>query len=384
MPRWLERSGLVCLICAQAACGSSVFGDPIRGDDDGSAGSGGAAGEGGSSATGGADGSADTGPDAKVDAGTDAHGTDAGQEADADAGQVVTTPSCVGLPDTCGPKEDEDCCTNLMVPGGTFYRSYDGSDDTVDSYPATVSPFSLDRFEVTVGRFRAFVDAGMGIQPTAPSAGDGAHPLILGTGWDSAWDVNLPPITADFKTDLKCDSKYQTWTDDPGANESLPTNCVSWYEAFAFCMWDGGRLPTEAEWNFAASGGSEQRYYPWSVPQGSTAIDESYASYDCIGDGVAGCTFADILVPGSKSPKGDGKWGHADLGGNLWEMVFDWYSLYPEPCTDCAKTTEGSTSRVMRGGDFLYTAPFVRAADRQYIPPMLGNYGIGFRCARDM
>jgi formylglycine-generating enzyme required for sulfatase activity len=77
---------------------------------------------------------------------------------------------------------------------------------------------------------------------------------------------------------VKCSATYQTWTDSAGSNESRPMNCITWYEAFAFCIWDGGRLSTEAEWNYAAAGGSEQRQYPWSVPPGSTTIDCTYAS----------------------------------------------------------------------------------------------------------
>ncbi len=64
-----------------------------------------------------------------------------------------------------------------------------------------------------------------------------------------------------------------------GATKTKPINCLDWYTAFAFCAWDGGRLATEAEWNYAASGGSEHRYYPWSKPATSTAIDDSYAVY---------------------------------------------------------------------------------------------------------
>jgi formylglycine-generating enzyme required for sulfatase activity len=129
-----------------------------------------------------------------------------------------------------------------------FYRSYDGVTYTDKSYPATVSDFYLDKYEITVGRFRQFVNAGMGTQASPPGLGAGVHPLIEGSGWKLAWNTSLLATTDALKTALKCDSTFQTWTDTvDGGNENRPQNCMNWYEAFAFCAWDGGRLATEAE-----------------------------------------------------------------------------------------------------------------------------------------
>jgi formylglycine-generating enzyme required for sulfatase activity len=173
---------------------------------------------------------------------------------------------------------------------------------------------------------------------------------------------------------LKCNPHYQTWTDVKGGNEGMPMNCLDWYTAFAFCAWDGGRLPTEAEWNYAASGGSEQRYYPWSKPPNSTAIDDSYAVY---------CgTTCKILAVGSKSPKGDARWGQADLGGNVWEWTLDYAAgAYPMPCHDCAAVSEGSY-RAFRSGSNDDIAGTLRASVRHVYYPEL-HAVIGARCARD-
>src|SRR3954463_13384126 len=79
--------------------------------------------------------------------------------------------SCVALPYNCGASGNDNCCNSLMVPGGTYYRSFDVAGDINSgnqSFPATVSAFRLDKYEVTVGRFRAFVAANQGTQAHPP------------------------------------------------------------------------------------------------------------------------------------------------------------------------------------------------------------------------
>ena len=261
----------------------------------------------------------------------------------------------------------------MLVPGGTFDRSYDGVDFTDPNYPATVDDFYLDKYEITVGRFRVFVNAGMGTQANHPTAGVGAHPGIPGSGWDSTWNTNLAADPNSLEAALKCNATYQTWTDTAVSNESKPVNCLDWYTAFAFCAWDGGRLATEAEWNYSASGGSEQRYYPWSSPATSTTIDASYAVY----------ASTAALNVGSKSPTGDGKWGQSDLAGNVWEWTLDWYaSPYSiSPCNNCADLTTAS-DRVVRGGNFDGFASGLRSAYRGYGIPGYHYVILGARCAR--
>lgn len=291
-----------------------------------------------------------------------------------EAGTCVLPPSCVGLSYTCGPKADESCCAMGAVPGGTYNRSNDAA------APATVSDFQLDRFEITVGRFRKFVEAYPG---NIPMPGAGAHPLIPQSGWDAAWNAKLPTDQAALKAAVKCNSTYQTWTDATGANENLPMNCLSWYESFAFCAWDGGRLPTEAEWNYAAAGGAEQRVYPWSNPASSMTIDGTYAVYNCQGDGspVGNCSFQDILTGGSRSPKGDGLWGHADLGGSMWEWNLDGFDSYIAKCSNCANTLSISC-RVIRGGYWNNNASGLLSSLRNCDAPDDLNFNVGARCAR--
>lgn len=289
--------------------------------------------------------------------------------------------SCVALPHTCGASSNDDCCTSLGVPGGAYYRSYDSAGDSSSgdmNSPATISSFRLDKYEVTVGRFRAFVADGQGTQAKHPMTGAGAHPNIPGSGWEASWNANLPADTATFVAALKGCHTAQTWTDMLGANEDLPINCITWYEALAFCAWDGGYLPTEAEWNYAAAGGDQQRAYPWSTPANSVTIDGSYASFTCYG-----CGAVQLTAVGAK-PVGDGRWGHSDLASNVSEWTLDWDGAYGSSCTDCANLIP-TYQRISRGGAYEDGADVLRTGYRSVFvrhSPDASVNTTGVRCAR--
>lgn len=307
-----------------------------------------------------------------------AHADDApGDQASVDA---LVHPSCIGLAAICGPGASASCCGSTLVPGGTFARGYDVSGDGMygnSSFPATLADFQLDTYEVTVGRFRVFVDAGFGTQANPPAAGAGAHANVSGSGWATSWNNLLEPTTAALQSSLVC-SAGATFTNTTSTSDNRPINCVTWYEAMAFCAWDGGFLPTEAQWNYAAAGGSEQRAYAFSNPPGSLAIDCSYGNYMP----SAACNAAGANRVGSESPKGDGKWGQADLSGNVFEWTLDWQAAYANPCTDCADLTP-STMRTLRGGDYGDPATNERTAYRGNAGvPTNRDPGVGFRCAR--
>lgn len=275
------------------------------------------------------------------------------------------------------------CCAQIMVPAGNYVMGTTSDpgrgDDEQPEHAAHVGAFWLDQYEVTVGRFRAFVRAFDG---TLPPPGSGSVSGTPGSGWLPDYDQHLPSSRVALVDQVGCSALYQTWTTAAGARETMPVNCVNWYSALAFCTWDGGRLPTEAEWEDAASNGSDHARFPW----GSADPDPAeHAVMDCVADGAKGCAPSDLLPVGSR-PAGASRLGHLDLAGSLDEWTMDYYdpTYYASvgACDDCVDV-EVSSARVLRGGDFTSTAALVRAAKRAYAEPNQVNPYTGFRCARE-
>jgi sulfatase modifying factor 1 len=312
------------------------------------------------------------------------------------AGSTSAAPSCQGGGagrSTCGPDAGESCCLSLEVPGGKFFRTYDpDAGPAGNADPATVSGFQLDKYLVTVGRFRAFLNATMppdgGI--LAPVARSGKHAHLNGgnglvgtdgggePGWVSTDDSSLAPTAAN----LGCDAPYPTWTSAQSTNESLPINCVNWWEAYAFCIWDEGFLPSEAEWQYAVAGGSLQRLYPW----GGDVLDLTHviAAFDYPGPGVMSCTGTGCIAPVGTDPAGAGVWGQLDLVGEVYEWSLDYGGTgiaLPNPCVDCADLTPAA-SRAGRGGDFAAGISQLSPTKPGFATPVTRSDGIGFRCAR--
>jgi formylglycine-generating enzyme required for sulfatase activity len=396
--------------------------------------------------------------DAGLDAGLDAERHDAGggctpgalqcsgdvvqtcSDAGAWVGDAACGPStycaagvCASLPPSCKPNgagrtncgvTSESCCTSLLVAGGTYYRTFDVAPDGGLDLPAdggaialdasaTVSSFRLDKYAVTVGRFRQFVHAlspdGGDLPETAeggvpdggviwlPDAGAGKHTHLNDGGglavvsqsgyyspaYEPGWDPSDNGYVTPTNASLDCQSGG-LWTPNPAGNENLPINCVSWYEAYAFCIWDGGFLPSEAEWEYAAAGGAEQREYPWgAAPSGGWA---GYAVSGTIGP-----------QPVGMATLGVGRWGQLDLSGNVGQWNLDYPAPYGTPCVDCARLvpyyvrseTEAGIDishdgdREFRGGAFNTPAgPGLASMARAEVAPYEPTPPVGFRCAR--
>ncbi len=277
--------------------------------------------------------------------------------------------SCAGGLD-CG---GTSCCATKYMSGGTFTMGADAGypADTVPAHSIISESSNPEVFEVTVGRFRKFVSAYDAFIATPLADGVGVNPNVAGTGWKAAWNALLPVSEAALKAGLNCGAT-KTWTDTVGANEDKPINCVTWYEAFVFCYWDGGRLLTEYEWEYSSAGGSEERTYPW----GATAPSTSSVCYD-----KAGACDVDLYVANDVN-----KYGQYDLAGNVSEWVFDFYDPgWYSACSGagCVNLTT-VVNRVVRGGSWSDSTAINLSSHYRYkFDPTTRDATIGIRCTRD-
>jgi formylglycine-generating enzyme required for sulfatase activity len=307
----------------------------------------------------------------------------------------------------CGASS-ESCCTSLEVTGGTYFRTYTWDADggaTGLADPATISSFRLDKYLVTVGRFRQFVAAWNGGAGWLPFAGSGKHTHLNGgdglnatgggyePGWVATDDSNVSPTNANLACGPDAPYVYDTWTPSAESQENLPIGCVNWYEAYAFCIWDGGFLPSEAEWEYAAAGGSQQREYPWGSAGPGTA--NQYAIYGCNypsdppdgfpGNATSGFCITGVasIAPVGTATLGAGLWGQLDLAGEVFEWNLDyWSGTYADPCTDCVNAT-ATSSRMLGGCDFNNAASLLRNPSGGNNFPAIRDYFDGFRCSRN-
>jgi formylglycine-generating enzyme required for sulfatase activity len=215
---------------------------------------------------------------------------------------------------------------------------------------------------------------------------------VVGGTYEPGWTANDNEGVAPTDERLLCDPITATWSLSPAETETLPINCANWAEAKAFCIWDGGFLPSEAEWEYAAAGGDEQRMYPWGAsPPG---VDSEYAIYGCLyplgpvvpGSLVGVCSGGNLPSVGT-ALRGVGRWGQLDLGGSLWEWTLDssetdtLSQTYLDLCSDCVDLRP-ARERLVRGGqyenaDYTLQPTFRRLANASERYP-----GVGFRCAR--
>ena len=157
-----------------------------------------------------------------------------------------------------------------------------------------------------------------------------------------------------------------------GSSPSHPVVYVSWREAVAFCNFCGGRLPTEAEWEYAARGGRDDFVFPWGPAYASNnANDANWAEK---GDRERTSPVRTFFP---------NPFGLYDMAGNVSEWTSTLYRSYPYRANDGREDPSSKEIRVVRGGSFTNEGRHLRASSRKYVPAEAGDATIGFRCTRD-
>ncbi len=266
----------------------------------------------------------------------------------------------------------------LPVAGGAFFMGSDDKSATADerpAHPVELRPYCLDATEVTLAEYRACSD----------------HGHCKRSGTENEWEG----ITAlqHRLYDPLCNAR------DPEGRGAHPVNCVDWDMASRFCREvRGGRLPTEAEWEFAARG-SDGRTYPWGdgLPSadllnacGGECVAWGRTNYDP-GAPLSAMYKADdgfaTTAPVGQYPKGKTRYGMQDMAGNVWEWVADFHAPYTYS-DNAAVNPKGPSigeERVIRGGAWNGSDPaWLRPTYRYFAPPVMRSHGIGFRCARTL
>jgi formylglycine-generating enzyme required for sulfatase activity len=253
------------------------------------------------------------------------------------------------------------------IPGGRFFM---GSDDDLPmekpAHNVTLSPYCMDVDEVTTGDYKACSDAGG----------------CKRAGTTNQWEGISGEESKTY--DPLCNSR------DPIGLGKHPINCVDWEMASIYCGAQNKRLPTEAEWEFAARG-PDGRKYPWGdeEPNGTllNACGPECTSWakrakvDLSGMYADDDGFAHTAPVGS-FPRGSSPYGIHDIVGNVWEWVADFYQTYSkEDAIDPVGPTAGD-KHVIRGGAWngAYSS-WVRPTFRYRDSSHKRSYGIGFRCA---
>jgi formylglycine-generating enzyme required for sulfatase activity len=299
----------------------------------------------------------------------------------------VPAPSCENQED-CG---GFSCCDAIQVGQENFLLAYAAPQRIGETltFPErrvsrTIRSFALDRFEVTVGRFQAFV--GDYEAARHPVEGAGKHPAFADSGWQEHWGDPggpLPQKVGDLVKELLVRGERLSTAGD---DRDRAVHGVSWYLAAAFCIWDGARLPTEAEWSYAAFGG-EARDFPWPAESDPRITSERavYSENDAKREGP------DVV---GAHPLGRGPLGHEDLAGNVQEWVADVYAAtLPTTCPgsdatldefECLQRGADDAERVLRGGSFEDQPVMLQNGWRNSWAPYAPKNDAGIRCARDL
>lgn len=306
----------------------------------------------------------------------------------------------------------------VLIPGGILQMGGDNQQASPDEFPkhqVRLNAFYLDKTEVTNAQFAKFVEA-TGYVTTAERKPDWEElKQSLPPGTPRPPDSVLVAASLVFKqtsgpVDLHNYNEWWSWVaganwrhpEGPGSSiehrMNHPVVHVSWFDAIAYCKWAGKRLPTEAEWEWAARGGLAGNIYPW----GNEHVNANKAKANSW-EGVFPYQntkkdgFVKAAPVASFAPNG---YGLYDMAGNVWEWCSDWYhaNYYESMKQGIADNPKGpdqsfdpddpfTPKRSMRGGSFLCNDSYCsgyRVARRMKSSPDTGLEHTGFRCAKDL
>lgn len=266
---------------------------------------------------------------------------------------------------------------------GTGYAYAFAADGEGPVRPVTLSPFKVDTFPVTNSDFAQFVAA----------TGYRTESEIF--AWSFVFWMHLPPDRLDELVEDTvaaapwwCKVPGADWLhpEGPGSNvvarPDHPVVHVSWNDAAAYAAWAGKSLPTEAQWEFAARGGLDQKLYPWGdelTPDGRHLCNiwqGEFPRIDTAEDGFAGACPVAAFPPNA--------FGLYSMTGNVWEWCADWFhTAFSEQPSRNPKGPPRGETKVMKGGSFLCHASYCnryRVAARTSNTPDSAASNIGFRC----
>lgn len=278
----------------------------------------------------------------------------------------------------------------IDLPGGTFLMGTDyveafANDGEGPVRAVTLNPFRIDRFPVTNARFGRFIEE-------TDYRTEAEH-----FGWSFVFWAHIPRSRVNELVEDTvaaapwwCKVRGAAWVSPEGPGSSIhgreqhPVVHVSWNDAQAYCRWSGQRLPTEAEWEYAARGGLEQKLYPWGDqlrPKGEHRCNiwqGEFPGHDSAEDGYAGTCPVDAFPTNG--------YGVYSITGNTWEWCADWFDPAFHAAADRTNPQgpPAGGARVMKGGSFLCHKSYCnryRVAARSSNTPDSSTANIGFRCA---
>jgi formylglycine-generating enzyme required for sulfatase activity len=279
------------------------------------------------------------------------------------------------------------------LDGGRFLMGTDSPDAFAKDgegpvRPVVVDPFFIDVYPVTNAQFAEFTQA------------TGYRSESENLGWAFVFQGHIPAeryqelVKATVPgANWWCRVNGADWRRPEGPDTDIdsrlnyPVTQVSWNDAMAYCEWAGKRLPTEAEWEYAARGGLEQKPYPWGdelTPGGKHLCNVwqgEFPNIDLAEDGFAGTCPVDAFPPNG--------YGLYSITGNVWEWCADWFDpRYHVWATRSNPVGPGDgVAKVIKGGSYLCHKSYCnryRVAARTSNTPDSATTNMGFRCVRDL